>query len=107
MPIELQLHVVAMLSTAPSEARRLVNRQVIAELGTGLIARDPELAIHGDQVAWRVPIWMSLPTLGDIGQVGAVDVDARTGAILISDAGKDKIIQHAQKLYAGATLSAK
>jgi len=29
------------------EARRQVNRQVVTELGTGLIARDPELVIAG------------------------------------------------------------
>jgi hypothetical protein len=38
------------LNISAEEARRLLNRQVVTKLGTGLIARDPELAIDGEQV---------------------------------------------------------
>jgi hypothetical protein len=105
-PIQLSLHVVATLDVAAEEARRKVNRKVVAELGTGLIAGDPELVISGDVIVWRVPILLSLPDLGDLGQVGAVDVDARSGELLLADDAREIIVTHARRLYAGATLQA-
>ncbi|NIV39960.1 MAG: hypothetical protein GWN58_64310 [Anaerolineae bacterium] len=53
-----------------------------------------------------MPIVLSLPELGDLGQVGAIDVDARTGDLLSSPAAQERIIQHARRLYTGATLPA-
>jgi hypothetical protein len=106
VPIHLSFHLVATLNVTAEEARRRVNRQVVTELGTGLIARDPELAIAGEQILWRVPIVLSLPELGGLGQVGTVDVDARTGDLLLGAATRERIIQHTRRLYTGATLPA-
>ncbi len=103
-PIHLSFHVVATLNFSAQDARRQVNRQVVTELGTGLVARDPELAIVGEQIVWRVPIVLSLPGLGDVGQVGTVDVDARTNDLLLEPDVHERIVQHARRLYAGATL---
>jgi prevent-host-death family protein len=88
------------------EARRLVNREVVPELGTGLGAKQPDLLLRGEQVIWRVPIVLSLAQLGDLGEVGIIEVDAQTGAILNKDNSHERILQHAQRLYAGATLPA-
>lgn len=49
---------------------------------------------------------LSLPELGDLGQVGTIDVDAETGEILTTTVAQERIIQHARRLYAGATLQA-
>ena len=103
-PIHLSFHVVATLNFTAKDARRQVNRQVVTELGTGLIARDPELIIEGERIAWRVPIVLSLPGIGDVGQVGTVDVDARTSDLLLKSDTRERIVQHARRLYAGATL---
>jgi hypothetical protein len=84
-PIHLSLHIVATLNVTAEEARRQVNRQVVTELGAGLIARDPELVLAGEQIAWRVPIVLSLPGLSDLGQVGTVDIDPRSGDLLGAD----------------------
>jgi len=105
-PIHLSLHVVATLNVTAADARRRVNRQVVTDLGTGLIGRDPDLVIEGEQFSWRVPIVLSLPGLGDLGQVGHADVDACTGEVLIDEAMRDRTIQHARRLYHGATLPA-
>jgi hypothetical protein len=103
-PIHLNVHVVTTLDVSAEEARRQVNRDVVTELGTGLIAREPELVISGEHVVWRVPIVLSLPELGEMGQVGTVDVDARSGELLTDPDAQQGIIQHARRLYAGATL---
>ena len=105
-PIHFSLHVVAMLNITAADARRMVNRQVVTELGTGLIGRDPDLVIEGERFFWRVPIFLSLPELGDLGQVGHADVDARSGEVLANEAMQDRIVQHARRLYYGATLPA-
>jgi hypothetical protein len=106
VPIDLRFHVIATLNVDAVTARRQVNRQVVVELGTGLIAQVPELVIGDTNIVWRVPIVLSLPDLGDLGQVGTVDVDAETGEILMTPTAQERIIQHARRLYTGATLQA-
>ena len=106
VPIHLRFHVVATLNVTARDARRRVNRQVVTKLGTGLVAQDPELVIDDESIVWRVPIMLSLPELGDLGQVGTIDVDAETGEILTTTVAQERIIQHARRLYAGATLQA-
>lgn len=105
-PIHLSFHLAVTLNITAEDARRRVNRHIVAELGTGLIARDPNLVVDDDKVFWRVPIALSLPTLGDLGLVGSVDVDAQTGDLLLSSEAQAAMIQHAERLYAGATLPA-
>jgi hypothetical protein len=105
-PIQFNFHLVATLNTSADEAHRRVNREVVTELGTGLIARDPELAVDEEKVVWRVPIVLSLPELGDLG-TGSIDVDARSGRLLSKAADRHRIIEHARRLFAGATLQAK
>ena len=105
-PVHLSFHLVTTLNMTADDARRQVNRQVVTELGTGLVACTPTLAIAGDQVVWRVPIVLSLPGLGDLGQVGTIDVDARTGNLFSNITAQERIIQHARRLYAGASLPA-
>jgi hypothetical protein len=106
-PIQFNFHLVATLNTSADEARRRVNREVVTELGTGLIARDPELVVDEEKVVWRVPIVLSLPELGDMGTVGSIDVDARSGRLLSEAADRQRIIEHARRLFAGAGVGAR
>lgn len=100
-PISLHLHLVATLNITAAQACRLANKHIISELGTGLIGREPELMIAGEQIKWRVPVVLSLPTLGNLGEVGAIEIDAQSGALLTGAETQDKIIQHAHRLFAG------
>jgi hypothetical protein len=104
VPIRLNFHLDTTLQLSAQEARRLVNQQVVPEMGTGLIAGAPELIVFDRGVVWRVPILLSLPRIGDLGQVGSVDVDAVTGMIIEDDKSQERTIQHARRLYKGATL---
>lgn len=103
-PINLSFHVVTTLNVSAEDARRSVNRQIVPTLGTGLIAREPVLVVAEDYIVWRVPIVLSLPGLGDVGQVGVIDVDARTGTVLDNVVDQQRIIEHARRLYTGVTL---
>jgi len=78
--IDIQLRTT--LNISSSAARKIVNQRIVTELGTGLLALEPELLVKKNQFIWRVPILLSLPVLGDLGQVGTIEVDAITGDIL-------------------------
>lgn len=104
--LKLHLHLEAMLHISGEDARVAVNRQVVPNLGTGLIARTPELAVTGEEIGWRVPVSLSLPLLGDLGQIGCVVVDARTGDIQMKEEDRERLVRHARHLYRGATLPA-
>ena len=91
------------VNISAEDARRLVNRTIVPELGTGLGAKEPILMLKDGQVIWRVPVVLSLPRLGDVGEVGFIEVDTRTGEITSDATNQESIIQHAQRLYAGAT----
>ena len=103
-PVCFNLHVVATLNVTAADARRRVNREVVTELGTGLVGRYPDLVVEGERIYWRVPIVLSLPGWGDLGQVGCVDVDTDSGEIISDEAIQKGIVEHARRLYAGATL---
>lgn len=105
-PVALDLHVVTTLDITAAEARRRVNRQVVPNLGTGLVAGEPELMIMGEEIAWRVPLVLSLPELGELGQVGVISVEARSGELSLTSELQQRIISHARRLYTGATLQA-
>lgn len=105
LPLVLDVQVSTTLNLSAEDARCYVNRQVIPRLGTGLVARTPELNIANTQISWRVPIELSLPHLGNLGEVGAVQVDARSGEITFSAEAQERLINHARRLYRGATLS--
>lgn len=105
-PLVLDVQVSTTLNLSAEDARRYVNRQVIPHLGTGLVARTPKLTIANTQISWRVPIELSLPHLGNLGEVGAVQVDAHSGKIAFSAEEQERLINHARRLYRGAALSA-
>ncbi len=106
-PIRLNFHLDTTLQLSAQEARRLVNQQIVPEMGTGLIAEEPELAVSNSEVIWRVPLVLSLPQLGDLGRVGTIDVNALTGVVIEDEQAQRRIIQHARRLYKGATLPTK
>lgn len=100
----LNLHVQTVLTVTAKEAQRLVNCQVVPQLGTGLVAIKPELMVANNKIFWRVPIKLSLPNWGDLGEVGTIMVNARSGKLLFSPKKQERIINHARWLYQGATL---
>ena len=106
IPLRLHLHLDAMLHISGEQAQAAVNRQIVPILGTGLIARTPELTVTGEEIGWRVPVSLSLPLLGDLGQIGCIVVDARTGDIQLNDEEQERLVRHARHLYRDATLSA-
>jgi hypothetical protein len=63
-------------------ARQKVNVLVLEQVSTQLLANTPTLIqITDDKWVWRVPIDLTFPSHGRVGQVGELDVDAQYGEV--------------------------
>ena len=47
-------------------------------------AGEPALIVGDDRLRWRVPVILSLTSRGDVGEVGAIDVDVETGQMHVT-----------------------
>ena len=45
---------------------------------------EPSLVVDGERFLWRVPVYLAVLPQGRLGQVGAVDVDAQSGQLLVT-----------------------
>lgn len=79
--LDVRIHVTAPLRVTASEARRRVSRLVASEIGNLLYGGEPVLTV-GERILWRVPVLLAYPDSGPVGQVGTLDVDVETGAVL-------------------------
>jgi hypothetical protein len=80
--------------------RRKVGRYVAEEIGYLLRSGEPKLVV-GQRVVWRVPVTQALPTAGEIGEVGSIDVDVETGKLNLSPQLLTQITQNGERLAAG------
>lgn len=80
-------------------ARRKVNVFACREISCLMGGGTPEL-VRGDQTVWRVPVLLTFPGYGSVGTVGAIDVDAETGDLLITSSLVKEIIHDAETLAA-------
>lgn len=80
--------------TARQQASGYVGSHVSHLMGGG----DPTLLLAQGRVVWRVPILLSSPRRGLLGQVAHLDIDARTGQMLLPPDFLSQIETHAQTL---------
>jgi hypothetical protein len=78
--IKVELSLSADINFTAQAARRRVSKLMLDRVGNLLYGEKPSLVV-GEHLLWRVPIWLSLPTTGPLGQVGTLDVDAQTGEV--------------------------
>lgn len=64
-------------------ARQKVAGYVGNEISTMMGPDTPALVWSKQRLVWRVPIVLTTPRQGHVGYVGSIDVDARTGCLLI------------------------
>jgi hypothetical protein len=87
----------ARVKISAAVARRVVNRFLLDEVSYLMGAEQPSLAETG-RLVWRVPVSLTSPERGILGQVGAIDVDAETGELLLSERTITEITNHARNL---------
>jgi len=80
--------------TARQKASGYVGGHISHMMGGG----EPSLMLSHNRLVWRVPILLTSPRRGTLGAVGNLDVDARTGQLLVSADFVDQVKAHAQTL---------
>lgn len=80
-------------------ARRTVNGWVGSYVADMLMAATPTLVLSSVPPHWRVPVVLG-SSAGVVGQVGAINVNAHTGALATSPELVDQLRQHAIRLAA-------
>ncbi|HIP71958.1 MAG TPA: hypothetical protein EYH05_11265 [Anaerolineae bacterium] len=81
--LEVDIKVTADVNFTAVAARQKVNNFVLSEISYMMHAGTPQLVV-GERICWRVPVVLSLASQGDVGDVGAVDVDVETGQMNVT-----------------------
>lgn len=100
--VEINIRVLATMNITPVVARRKVNVLMLEKIGNLLHGGQPALHV-ADRMYWRVPVILSTPSQGRIGQAGNIDVDVETGEMIVDDKSLEEIAEHARRLLAGST----
>ncbi len=95
--LKIELSLTAQVKITHVTAQRQVSKLLLDQAGNLLYGERPSLVV-GQQLVWRVPVWLALPTTGPLGQVGALDVDAQTGEILFAQQILDEIVERGNAL---------
>jgi hypothetical protein len=96
--IHVNIHIQAEVMAA-EVARRQANVWLLENVGNLLRAESPELVLH-DRLIWRVQVILTSPSLGSVGRIGSIELDATSGAVLSSDSLIEELITNAQTVAA-------
>lgn len=72
------------IQVTQEEAQKAVMRYVTLNLSSQFSAHSPVLFV-ADHAYWRVPIHLTFPSQGDVGGVGAIDVNIESGELMTTD----------------------
>lgn len=103
--LEVDIRVSADVNLSAYAARQKADGFLLSHVGYMLHAGDPELVL-GKRIVWRVPVILSQRSVGDVGQVGTVDVDVETGQINITPSQIEEIQSRADKIAQRSPLPA-
>lgn len=95
--LNIQVSISTTVNLDPKTARRQVTAWLVSEVGNMLIGGPPQLVISHKTV-WRVPVTLTSSEVGPVGEVGAVEVDAESGELLVSDQLKAQILDNVKRL---------
>ena len=95
--LNIQVSISTTVNLDPKTARRQVTAWLVSEVGNMLIGGPPQLVISHKTV-WRVPVMLTSSEVGPVGEVGAVEVDAESGELLVSDQLKAQILDNVKRL---------
>ena len=81
--VEVSVTIHTPLNISRHTARQKANASLALHCGQSFAIDDPELSV-GDNVIWRVPVWVTHSGHGRISQIGEIRVDAQSGELLTS-----------------------
>lgn len=79
-------------------ARQKVSGYVGDQISHLMGGDEPTLIWAKNRVVWRVPIMLTFPSRGRVGVVGFLDVDARTGQLMIPKNFAEQVETRAEAL---------
>ncbi len=81
--LEVNIRVSADVNLSAFAARQKANSFILSQISYMMHGGEPELILNS-RIIWRVPVILSQRSRGDVGQVGAVDVDVETGQLTVT-----------------------
>lgn len=102
--VKIELSITATINITAFTAQRKVSKLLLEQVGNLLYGEKPNL-VAGQKLLWRVPIWLGLPTVGPVGQISTLDVDAQTGEILFTQQLLAEIAERGNDLAEHTTLT--
>ena len=81
--LEVEIKVAADVNISAYAAKQKVNDFVLSDISYMMHAGNATLVL-ADRIYWRVPVILSLTSRGDVGEVGAIDVDVETGQMHVT-----------------------
>ena len=95
--VKVEFSITSEINITAYTAQRKVSKLLLDEVANLLYGERPNLVV-GQRLLWRVPVWLGLPSLGPVGQVGVLDVDAQTGEILFTEEILAEILERGNAL---------
>lgn len=95
--VKIELSISATINVTDVGAQRKVTRLLLDQVGNLLYGERPAL-VAGRRLLWRVPVYLGLPSVGPVGQVGSLDVDAQSGEILFTQQILDNLAERGDAL---------
>jgi len=102
--LDLTFRLKANIQITAKKAQQLVSIFVGNQIADLLYGGSPDLIIRTNNTYWRVPVTLSLPSLGRMGVVGVIEVHVETGELQINEQLIKEIKQNAQRLATSTTL---
>jgi hypothetical protein len=103
--VKIEFTLTAKINFTATACQRRVSKLLLDQVGL-FYGERPNLVFNEERILWRVPVWLSLPTTGPLGQVGALDVDVQSGEILYTPEILDEIKERGHALAERATSQA-
>ena len=95
--LQISINVSAEMNYSAYAARRKVSRFAADEISMFMRGGEPTLVV-ANRLYWRVPVVLILPGRGNLGSVGAIDVDVETGQLYITSQIFAEIRQRAEAI---------
>ena len=100
--VKIELSISAKVNITDVVAQRKVTRLLIEQIGNLLYGGRPTL-LASRRLLWRVPVFLGLPTIGEVGQVGWLDVDAQSGEMQFTQQTLDELAERGDAMAERAT----
>ncbi len=99
--LDITIAIHATIEVDAATAQRKASGWLVSEVGNLLLGDAPSLIIS-ERAVWRVPVLLTSPERGVVGQVGVVNVDAQTGDVLTDPQLSQELIERAHQLARSA-----